>query len=394
LIKSFRYPTLRMMKPVFMILWFVMAFAKASYGHELPMFGAVPKLSDEWRVRERETDVPRFAGTWHIASLVLTNSRTGDFLSFCEEKKVEGAPFSKVNRVPWSDGAADRFPGGYTRLHRPEEYKPRVYWVRNEVVDIGVVDTNRNTNFVEQALEYTLIFEDQNGSPARLAHGYVIPMGHFRILVQHTSTSVITSDLAHTMISTMLWDYVNRQKAADATDSAEESKAAEDEPAVLKIKVPGKVPAVLWSVQRELCLIRIDFPSVLNDAEFPKHPVTQVWLLKADGTAIAPDKSFATPIWSSGGYKTASFVHTFPKAAATHAIGVVVRIDGELFVEQLRPDASEESLSGMAPKTTAEPAGKVHIGKWDHGAVPGPPEGFPPRMERGSSNRSPDETRE
>jgi hypothetical protein len=43
-----------MMKTVFMVLWVVVAFARAS-GHELPMFGAVPKLSEEWRVRERET---------------------------------------------------------------------------------------------------------------------------------------------------------------------------------------------------------------------------------------------------------------------------------------------------------------------------------------------------
>jgi hypothetical protein len=64
------------------------------------------------------------------------------------------------------------------------------------------------------------------------------------------------------MISTMLWDFVNRQKAADATDPAEEAKAGEGEPTVLKIKVPVKVPAVLWSVQSELCLIRIESPSV------------------------------------------------------------------------------------------------------------------------------------
>ena len=342
LLESFRYPTLNMMKALFVILWSVWAFAKASHGHELPMFGAIPKLSDEWRVRERETEIPRPKGL-QVSHLVLTNSRTGDFLSFSEETLKYGRPFSKANRVPWSDMAGNRFPGGYTTWHQPNDYKPVVHWVRNEVVDLSVVNTNRNTKYIEQALESTLIYEDQNGSPARLAHGYMIPMGHFRILVQHTSTNVITSDLAHTMISTMLWDYVNRQKAADATDPAEEAKAGEGEPTVLKIKVPGKVPAVFWSVTSELCIIQINFPSVLNDAELPKFADTQVWLLKGDGTAIAPDKSSAAPVWTSGGYKTASFVHLFPKAAATQGIGVVLSIDGELFVEKLR--ASKERLS-------------------------------------------------
>jgi len=115
------------MKALCAILWFVAAFVKSSYGHDLPMFGAVPKLSDEWRVRERETQVPMFDGKLHVAYLVLTNSRTGDFLSFSEEK-LRDAPFSKVNRVPWSDMAGERFPGGYTTRHRPKEYDPVGHW--------------------------------------------------------------------------------------------------------------------------------------------------------------------------------------------------------------------------------------------------------------------------
>jgi hypothetical protein len=202
-----------MMKTVFMVLWVVVAFARAS-GHELPMFGAVPKLSEEWRVRERETEVPRFNGTLRVSYLVLTNSKTGDFLSFCAEK-LNDKPFAKANRVPWSDMASARFPGGYTTWHQPKEYKPVVYWLRNEIMDVSVVDTNRNTNYKEQALEYTVIFEERSG-PSRLAHGYMIPMGEFRIQVQHTSTNVVTSEFAHSMISGMFWDYVNRKRAVKA----------------------------------------------------------------------------------------------------------------------------------------------------------------------------------
>src|SRR5687768_3478811 len=125
------------MKTVFTVLWVVVAFATGSHGHELPMFGDVPKLGDEWRVRGRESQVPQVTGTLRVTFLVLTNAKTGDFLSFCAEK-LNDKPFPKANRVPWSDMAGARFPGGYTTWHQPKEYKPVVYWLRNEIIDVSV----------------------------------------------------------------------------------------------------------------------------------------------------------------------------------------------------------------------------------------------------------------
>jgi hypothetical protein len=53
LMKIFLYPEPAMeMRALCVILWFVVAFGRSSYGHDLPIFGAIPKLSDKWRVRE------------------------------------------------------------------------------------------------------------------------------------------------------------------------------------------------------------------------------------------------------------------------------------------------------------------------------------------------------
>jgi hypothetical protein len=103
----------------------------------------------------------------------------------------------------------------------------------------------------------------------------------------------------------------------------------------LAIHAPGKVSSVVWSVQRSVCLVQLDFPQYPEGELMPDGPSTQVWLLKADGTAIAKiNKPHAIAI-SMSGWETPVVDYLFPPIAASDAVAVVVQVDGEYFVESL-----------------------------------------------------------
>ena len=174
-------------------------------GYELGMYGRIPDLKKEWVLwKQGESGAVGIRTSW----LVLTNSEGGDFLSISVDRRGHGQPF-KVNRVPWSDMAADRFPGGFPVGEKPEGQSFYGEWIRNDVVEVSVVDTNRNQNVIEQALEYTILFKSPGG-PIRMAHGYALPLGEFRLLVQHTSTNVISPEFARGITSQFFWEHVNR----------------------------------------------------------------------------------------------------------------------------------------------------------------------------------------
>jgi hypothetical protein len=376
------------MKTLFTLFWLA-AVATASHAHELPKFGAVPKLSDEWKVRERETQVPMFNGTLHVSYLVLTNSKTGDFLSFCEEK-LDGEPFSKANRVPWSDMAGARFPGGYTTWHQPDQYKPLAHWIRNDIVDLAVVHMKRNTNYKEPALEYTLIFENPR-EPARIAHGYIISMGEFRIQVQHTSTNVITSDFAHSITSAMLSDYVNREKPIDVADA---SLTGREAPVSSAGRPHGEV---------HIDKTRKGETSVSVEQANPKHGLfEQKTILDETGEILHWQQDFVD--------ENGKVVVQVLRKAMGHDVPVH---EGVQYINHhtYRPDGERDTtveffgdgrirkrtVNRYDEKGTLLGADVFRDGKkvgWVHGALSAPPKGFPPRGERGSSNRSREEKRE
>jgi hypothetical protein len=55
----------------------------------------------------------------------------------------------------------------------------------------------------------------------------------------------------------------------------------------LKIAAAKKVDAVYWTIHDDRCSVQIRFPPLPDAAEQPEHASTDVWLLKADGMAIA-----------------------------------------------------------------------------------------------------------
>ena len=103
----------------------------------------------------------------------------------------------------------------------------------------------------------------------------------------------------------------------------------------LAIKVPGKISSVTLSIQKSVCLVQLESPGFLGSEPEPKNPASQVWLLRADGTAIPQASKPNTITISNGGAVTPCIIYTFPRSAATDAVAVVVSVEGQLFIEAL-----------------------------------------------------------
>jgi hypothetical protein len=175
--------------------------------HDLPRYGRIPALRPEWMLRGKGAEGgPEKGSSW----LVFTNSLNGDFLSISADQ-ISDKPYPKVNRIPWSDMAGDRFPGGYPASADTQEQRFEGSWIRNEIVDLSVNVSKEKKVKMEQALEYTIIFESRTG-PARMAHGYALPLGRFRLLVQHASTNVITPEFAKALASQFLYEHIQAQQ--------------------------------------------------------------------------------------------------------------------------------------------------------------------------------------
>lgn len=124
-----------------------------------------------------------------------------------------------------------------------------------------------------------------------------------------------------------------------------------------QLRVPGKVGAVLWTVREDQCTLQVVFLNagrlMAFQAEQPggrplapataPRPQVEAWLLKADGSVIAPDKS--QPVGQAGPRTPHGIeqLFTFPLTVQREAVAVAIRIDGEQRVEKLaaRVDATQ-----------------------------------------------------
>ena len=155
--------------------------------------------------------------------VVLTNSQSGDLLSFAAQQ-MGSKPFPEVNRVSWSDAAGSIFPGGYSAWHKVPAWDFTGHWIRNDVVELSIVDEATKKNVFQQALEYTLVFEEKPGTN-RLAHGYALALGKMKIFVQHTSAKAITPDLAHEIASGLIWIHCKQEAARNPNGKVHEQSA-------------------------------------------------------------------------------------------------------------------------------------------------------------------------
>lgn len=184
------------------IILLVMVAMLNSKGEDLalPLFGPIPRVDANWGLLEKGTNYSnRHSFSW----LILTNRKSGDLLSFAAEAYGTNE-FAEVNRVPWSDLVADRFPGGEPGWKGEGAQKYIGHWIRNEVRTIRIIDSRTRKSMEKGVLEYTLVFEKANREGAnRLAHGYAVPLGNLRLMVQHTSTQAITPELSESLVTEM-----------------------------------------------------------------------------------------------------------------------------------------------------------------------------------------------
>jgi hypothetical protein len=106
-----------------------------------------------------------------------------------------------------------------------------------------------------------------------------------------------------------------------------------------KLRATGKVLAVLWTVRRESCTLQVVLPTRgrVIAANQRQQPRIQAWLLKADGTIIAPFANSPTKFPQTKG-KTAwigDITYSYPLSAGSEAVAAAISIDDEYYIEQL-----------------------------------------------------------
>ncbi len=125
-----------------------------------------------------------------------------------------------------------------------------------------------------------------------------------------------------------------------ATVDAEPQVLAKDLNAA---RTPGKVAAVIWTVRTDHCTLQVVFPNAGRIAQAirddPKlkqqRPSVQVWLLKADGSLIAPTER-AEP--RANGVRQpygVEVLFAFPLSADNEAVAAAIRVDDAFYIEPL-----------------------------------------------------------
>jgi hypothetical protein len=125
-----------------------------------------------------------------------------------------------------------------------------------------------------------------------------------------------------------------------ATDGAGPQVLAKDLNAA---RTPGKVAAVLWTVRAEHCTLQVVFPNAGRIAQAmrddPKlkqrRPSVQVWLLKADGSLIAPTQRAEPGSKDIRQPYGVEVLFVFPLAADKEAVAAAIRVDDAFYIEPL-----------------------------------------------------------
>jgi len=125
----------------------------------------------------------------------------------------------------------------------------------------------------------------------------------------------------------------------------------QDAPPVLaqdlgRLRIAGKVGAVLWTVRTDSCTLQVVPPSpgrisdaVSHDPKMSRQaPHVQVWLLKADGSVIAPVAMKSGPGPGTVAARP-ELTFRFPRSASSEAVAAAMMVDGEYYIDGLKPSA-------------------------------------------------------
>ena len=108
-------------------------------------------------------------------------------------------------------------------------------------------------------------------------------------------------------------------------------------------RTPGKIAAVIWTVRTDHCTLQVVFPNAGRIAQAmrddPKlkqqRPSVQVWLLKADGSLIAPTQQVEPSAKGTRQPYGAEVLFAFPLSADKEAVAVAIRVDDAFYIEPL-----------------------------------------------------------
>jgi hypothetical protein len=107
-------------------------------------------------------------------------------------------------------------------------------------------------------------------------------------------------------------------------------------------RTPGKIAAVIWTVRTDHCTLQVVFPNAGRIAQAmqddPKlkqqRPIVQVWLLKADGSLIAPTQRVESKKGMRQPYGV-EVLFAFPLSADKEAVAAAIRVDDAFYIEPL-----------------------------------------------------------
>jgi len=129
------------------------------------------------------------------------------------------------------------------------------------------------------------------------------------------------------------------------------------EPAIVgqdleKLRLPGRVAAVLWTRRIDYYTLQLAFPNMSRITLMTKEDPSiksassnvQMWLLRADGTIIQPlwrsNDASATNASVKDKSKSAPMndvIFRFPLTAGKEAVAAAVRIGDTFMIDQIRP---------------------------------------------------------
>ena len=179
---------------------------------ELPFFGQLPKLDENWKLLNRGKNGESWG--W----VIMTNGKSGDLLSFAAHRL---GPGERKELILFSDTSHELFPTGLPSWLKPRADKPDnssiggVSSIRNRVMKFDLPKTAEGKKGTKEALEYTFIYEDEN-APNRMAHGYALIFGNLAVFVQHTSVKPITDEIAQGTAWQLIATHERREADAKA----------------------------------------------------------------------------------------------------------------------------------------------------------------------------------
>ncbi|HEY4340803.1 MAG TPA: hypothetical protein VGM97_12735 [Steroidobacteraceae bacterium] len=101
-----------------------------------------------------------------------------------------------------------------------------------------------------------------------------------------------------------------------------------------RLRVPGRISAVLWTRRKEYFTLQILFN---NAPTATKHMDAQIWLLRADGSNISPTGRWETPPSKKNCVRCLGYEveYSFPLSGSSEAVAVAMGVSDNFFIEKL-----------------------------------------------------------